>query len=53
VGGSLLGYLVCGFFLSVEDLEFFYFLVAMGLILERLTKEELQRMPAGGSPSGP
>jgi O-antigen ligase len=53
VGGSLLGYLVCGFFLSVEDLEFFYFLVAMGLILERLTKEELRRVQAGASPTLP
>jgi len=36
---SLTGYLVCGFFLSMEDFEFFYVLVGMVLILDRITKE--------------
>ena len=49
VGGSLLGYVFCGLLLSAEDLEFFYFVVAMGTILDRLTIErvrELQSRPA-------
>jgi len=40
--GSLAGYLVCGFFLSMEDFEFFYVLVAMAQILDRVTEARVQ-----------
>jgi probable O-glycosylation ligase (exosortase A-associated) len=46
VEASLAGYLVCGFFLSVEDLEFFYTLVAMSQILDRTTETRLRSSPA-------
>ena len=35
---ALVGYLVCGFFLSMEDFEFFYLLVGMAQILDRVTE---------------
>ena len=35
---SLVGYLVCGFFLSMEDFEFFYLLVGMTQVLDRITE---------------
>jgi probable O-glycosylation ligase (exosortase A-associated) len=46
---SLVGYLVCGFFLSMEDQEFFYLIVAMAQVLDRLTAaqvREAQTAPA-------
>jgi probable O-glycosylation ligase (exosortase A-associated) len=47
---SLIGYLVCGFFLSMEDFEFFYVLVAMSQVLDRTTAarvgEAAQALPA-------
>jgi probable O-glycosylation ligase (exosortase A-associated) len=39
---TLVGYLVCGFFLSMEDFEFFYLLVAMAQILDRITAKRLE-----------
>jgi hypothetical protein len=36
---ALIGYLICGFFLSVEDFEFFYVLVAMVQILDRISEQ--------------
>jgi probable O-glycosylation ligase (exosortase A-associated) len=48
VGGSLLAYFICGLFLSAEDLEFFYFLVAMGLILDRVTEHSVREIEASG-----
>jgi putative inorganic carbon (HCO3(-)) transporter len=45
LGGSLIGYLFCGFLLSAEDLEFFYFVVAMALILDLVTEQQAQRAP--------
>lgn len=51
---SLIGYLVTGFFLSMEDFEFFYLLVAMAQILDRVTEERvLAREAAGESAAGP
>jgi O-antigen ligase len=48
---SLIGYLVTGFFLSMEDFEFFYLLVAMAQILDRVTEERvLSREAAGERP---
>lgn len=41
-GGALVVYLVCGFFLSAEDLELFYVLVALTQILDRLTAETVR-----------
>lgn len=49
---SLVGYLVCGFFLSVEDLEFFYTLVAMVQILDRTTEARQELSPAVLPPAG-
>ncbi len=43
---SLLGYLICGFFLSMEDQEFFYLIVAMAQILDRLTAAEVREAVA-------
>jgi len=39
---SIAGYLVCGFFLSMEDAEFFYVLVGMVQILDRITEVRAQ-----------
>jgi hypothetical protein len=39
----------CGLLLSAEDLEFFYFVVAMGAILDLLTKQRLDRLRASAS----
>ncbi len=51
VAGALLGYAWCGLLLSAEDLEFFYFLVAMGAILDLLTKQRLEQLrPAASVP---
>jgi len=35
--GSLVGYVVCGSFLSMEDMEFFYVLAAFAVALDRLS----------------
>ncbi|MAF27411.1 MAG: hypothetical protein CME07_06050 [Gemmatimonadetes bacterium] len=43
--GSLIGYLVCGFFLSMEDFEFFYLLVALVQSLDRVTAARLKKQP--------
>lgn len=51
VAGSLLGYVFCGLLLSAEDLEYFYFVVAMGTILDRLTKERVEEVRALPEPS--
>lgn len=39
---TLVGYLVCGFFLSMEDFEYFYLLVAMAQILDRITEKRVE-----------
>ncbi len=39
---SMIGYLVCGFFLSMEDFEFFYLLVGMVQILDRVTETRVR-----------
>jgi probable O-glycosylation ligase (exosortase A-associated) len=39
---ALAGYLICGFFLSVEDFEFFYVLVAMVQVLDRITEQRVR-----------
>jgi len=49
---SLVGYLVCGFFLSMEDFEFYYLLVAMGQILDRVTAERVAEAEAAGMVAG-
>jgi O-antigen ligase len=50
---SLVGYLVMGSLLSMEDFEFFYLLVAMAQILDRVTEERvLAREAAGEEPGG-
>ena len=51
VEASLAGYLVCGLFLSVEDLQFFYTLVAMAQILDRTTEIRQEHSPAVPPPS--
>jgi probable O-glycosylation ligase (exosortase A-associated) len=42
---ALAGYLICGFFLSVEDFEFFYVLVAMVQVLDRITEQRAREDP--------
>lgn len=49
IGGALIAYFVCGLFLSAEDLEFFYFLVAMALILDRVTDHAVRDAEAAGA----
>jgi probable O-glycosylation ligase (exosortase A-associated) len=44
--GALLGYIVCGFFLSMEDMEFFYLLVGMVLILDHVTRAQVDALEA-------
>ena len=44
---TLAGYLVCGFFLSMEDFEFFYLLVGMVLVLDRITEKRAEERRAG------
>ena len=39
---ALVGYLICGFFLSMEDFEFFYLLVGMVQILDRVTETRVR-----------
>jgi probable O-glycosylation ligase (exosortase A-associated) len=39
---ALAGYLICGFFLSVEDFEFFYVLVAMVQVLDRISQQRVR-----------
>ncbi|HMB71121.1 MAG TPA: O-antigen ligase family protein [bacterium] len=38
---TMIAYLVCGFFLSMEDQEFFYLLVALVQILDRVTAKDV------------
>ncbi len=38
IEAAMVGYLVCGFFLSMEDFEGFYLLVAMAQVLDRITE---------------
>ena len=49
---SMVGYLVCGFFLSMEDFEFFYLLVGMVQILDRVTEARV-RDALPGTEAGP
>ena len=42
LGAAIVGYLVCGFFLSMEDFEGFYILVAMAQVLDRITEARIQ-----------
>ncbi len=49
IEASLLGYLVCGFFLSMEDFEFFYILIAMAQVLDRVTEARVRE--AGEAPA--
>ncbi|MGH2571704.1 MAG: hypothetical protein ACRDGR_10785, partial [bacterium] len=44
----LVAYLVTGFFLSAEDFEFFYLLVAMVAVLERLSERREEEAAAEG-----
>jgi probable O-glycosylation ligase (exosortase A-associated) len=44
----LVAYLVTGFFLSAEDFEFFYLLVAMVVVLERLSERREREAAAEG-----
>ena len=46
----LAGYLVCGFFLSMEDAEFFYVLVGMVYVLDRITEARAREMAIALSP---
>ncbi|NNE44571.1 MAG: putative O-glycosylation ligase, exosortase A system-associated [Gemmatimonadetes bacterium] len=45
---ALVGYVVTGFFLSMEDFEFFFLLVAMAQILDRITEQRLREVQASG-----
>jgi probable O-glycosylation ligase (exosortase A-associated) len=49
IEASLVGYLVCGFFLSMEDFEYFYLLVAMAQILDRVTEARLEATAEGAA----
>jgi len=40
--GCLVGYMVTAFFLSMEDFEFYFLLVAMAQILDRVTEQRLE-----------
>ena len=51
--GSLVGYLVCGFFLSMEDFEFFYLIVAMAQILDRVTEVRVAEAEGGPAAESP
>lgn len=54
LGAAIVGYLVCGFFLSMEDFEGFYILVAMAQVLDRITEarvEEAELAQARGEDS--
>lgn len=48
---SIAGYLVCGFFLSMEDAEFFYVLVGMVQVLDRITQRRAREMSIALSPA--
>lgn len=50
--GSMVGYLVCGFFLSMEDQEFFYLLIALSQLLDRTTAATLARHQAAMAAAG-
>ena len=44
--GCLVGYMVTAFFLSMEDFEFYFLLVAMAQILDRVTEQRLHEQEA-------
>jgi probable O-glycosylation ligase (exosortase A-associated) len=44
--GCLVGYLVTAFFLSMEDFEFFFLLVAMPQVLDRVTEQRVEESRA-------
>lgn len=46
IEATLVGYLVCGFFLSMEDFEFFYILVGMAQVLDRISETRLREAEA-------
>jgi O-antigen ligase len=46
---SLVGYLVTGFFLSMEDFEFFFMLVALAQVLDRVTEQRLIEVQESGT----
>lgn len=48
--GALVGYLVTGFFLSMEDFEFYYLLVAMAQILDRVTEQRVEELERADRP---
>lgn len=48
----LVAYLVTGFFLSAEDFEFFYVLVAMVVVLERISERREERVRTGAMAAG-
>jgi O-antigen ligase len=50
IEASLLGYLVCGFFLSMEDFEFFYILIAMAQVLDRVTEARVREAAVPSAP---
>ncbi|MBZ0270362.1 putative O-glycosylation ligase, exosortase A system-associated [bacterium] len=47
--GALVGYLVCGFFLSMEDQEFFYLIIALSQLLDRTSADNLERHEAAAA----
>jgi probable O-glycosylation ligase (exosortase A-associated) len=46
VESAMVGYVVCGFFLSMEDFEGFYILVAMAQVLDRITEVRVRENAA-------
>lgn len=46
---ALVGYVVCGFFLSMEDFEFFYLLVGMAQVLDRITEHRYAEAARDGT----
>jgi probable O-glycosylation ligase (exosortase A-associated) len=48
---ALVGYLVCGFFLSMEDFEYFYLLVAMTQVLDRTSGGRVRESSIANAPS--
>ena len=44
---ALIGYLVCGFFLSSEELEFYYVIVALVQVADRITRHRVMEYEAG------
>jgi probable O-glycosylation ligase (exosortase A-associated) len=50
--GCLVGYMVTAFFLSMEDFEFYFLLVAMPQILDRVTEQRLNEPEPDGAAEG-